>query len=54
MDGSVGTVWVGTEVVAALNVSTSATRDSVEHVLEAYLPPLLRTAGAIDAELRLV
>lgn len=41
-------------VVAALNVSTSATRDSVPHVLEAYLPPLLRTAAAIDAELRLV
>jgi IclR family pca regulon transcriptional regulator len=41
-------------VVAALNVSTSATRDSVEHLLEAYLPPLLRTAAAVDAELRLV
>ncbi|HEX5727955.1 IclR family transcriptional regulator domain-containing protein [Microbacterium sp.] len=41
-------------VVGALNVSTSATRDSVEHLLEAYLPPLVRTAGAIDAELRLV
>ena len=41
-------------VIAALNVSTSATRDSVEHLLEAYLPPLLRTARAVDAELRLV
>ena len=41
-------------VVAALNVSTSATRDSVGHVRDAYLPPLLRTATAIDAELRLV
>ena len=41
-------------VVAALNVSTSATRDSVEHVRDAYLPPLLRTAAAINAELRLV
>jgi len=41
-------------VVAALNVSTSATRDSVEHVRDAYLSPLLRTAAAIDAELRLV
>jgi IclR family pca regulon transcriptional regulator len=41
-------------VVAALNVSTSATRDSVERVRDAYLPPLLRTAAAIDAELRLV
>jgi IclR family transcriptional regulator, pca regulon regulatory protein len=40
-------------VIAALNVSTSATRDSVEQ-LEAYLPPLLRTARAVDAELRLV
>ena len=39
-------------VVAALNVSTSATRDSVEHVRDAYLPPLLRTAAAIDAEVR--
>jgi IclR family pca regulon transcriptional regulator len=41
-------------VVAAVNVSTSATRDSVEHLLDAYRPPLLRTAAAIDAELRLV
>ena len=41
-------------VVAAVNVSTSATRDSVAHLREAYLPPLLRTAGTIDAELRLV
>ncbi|MCR2808528.1 MULTISPECIES: IclR family transcriptional regulator C-terminal domain-containing protein [unclassified Microbacterium] len=41
-------------VIAALNVSTSATRDTVERLLEAYLPPLLRTAGAIDAELRLI
>jgi IclR family pca regulon transcriptional regulator len=41
-------------VVAAVNVSTSATRDTVEHVVEQYLPPLQRTAAAIDAELRLV
>ena len=41
-------------VVAALNVSTSATRDSVDHLLEVYLPPLLRTAASIEAELRLV
>jgi IclR family pca regulon transcriptional regulator len=41
-------------VVAAVNVSTSATRDTVEHVLGEYLPPLQRTAAAIDAELRLV
>lgn len=42
------------EVVAAVNVSTSATRDTVEHVVERHLPPLRRTAAAIDAELRLV
>lgn len=41
-------------VVAAINVSTSATRDSVEHLVDAYLPPLLAAARAIDAELRLV
>ena len=41
-------------VVAAVNVSTSATRDSVEHVRDAYLPRLLETCRAIDAELRLV
>ena len=41
-------------VVAALNVSTSATRDSLERVRDAYLPPLLRAAASIDAELRLV
>ena len=44
----------GGRVVAALNVSTSATRDSVEHMRDAYLPPLLRAAAAIDAELRLI
>ncbi|MBW9120044.1 helix-turn-helix domain-containing protein [Microbacterium trichothecenolyticum] len=42
------------DVVAAVNVSTSATRDSVDHVVNEYLPPLQRTADAIDAELRLV
>lgn len=41
-------------VVAAVNVSTSATRDSVDHLETEYLPRLLRTAAAIDAELRLV
>ncbi|MFV0320114.1 MAG: IclR family transcriptional regulator C-terminal domain-containing protein [Microbacterium sp.] len=41
-------------VAAAINVSTSATRDSVEHVFEAYLPGLRRTAAALDGELRLV
>ena len=41
-------------VVAAVNVSTSATRDSVEHVVAEYLPRLLETCRTIDAELRLV
>lgn len=41
-------------VVAAVNVSTSATRDSVEHVRASYLPPLLAAVARIDAELRLV
>ena len=42
------------EVVAAINVSTSATRDTVDHVCDAYLPPLLAAVAEIDAELRLV
>ena len=42
------------DVVAAVNVSTSATRDTVEHVLERHLPVLQEAAAAIDAELRLV
>jgi IclR family pca regulon transcriptional regulator len=42
------------DVVAAVNVSTSATRDSIDHVVAQYLPPLQRTAAAIDTELRLV
>lgn len=42
------------DVIAAVNVSTSATRDSVEHVVDEYLPRLLETCRAIDAELRLV
>lgn len=42
------------DVVAAVNVSTSATRDTVEHVLQRHLPPLRQAAAAIDAELRLV
>ncbi len=41
-------------VVAAVNVSTSATRDTVDHLVEAYVPRLLETARAIDEELRLV
>jgi IclR family pca regulon transcriptional regulator len=40
-------------VVAAINVSTSATRDSVEEVAERYLPPLFACARAVGAELRL-
>ncbi|MFE1646673.1 IclR family transcriptional regulator C-terminal domain-containing protein [Microbacterium sp. P01] len=41
-------------VIAAVNVSTSATRDSAEHVEKAYLPALLSIADAIDRELRLL
>jgi len=41
-------------VTAAVNVSTSATRDTVEHVREVYLPRLLETTAAIERELRLV
>lgn len=41
-------------VVAAINISTSATRDSLDRVRDDHLPTLLRTAAAIDAELRLV
>lgn len=41
-------------VIAAVNVSTSATRDSIAHVREQYLPALLGAAAAVDAELRLV
>lgn len=39
-------------VVAAVNVSTSATRDTVAHLRETYLPRLLAAAGAIEADLR--
>ncbi|MET0862169.1 MAG: IclR family transcriptional regulator C-terminal domain-containing protein [Microbacterium sp.] len=42
------------EVIAAVNVSTSATRDSVAHLVESHLPPLQASAGAIERELRLV
>lgn len=42
------------DVVAAVNVSTSATRDSLDRLEAEYLPKLLATATAIDAELRLV
>ncbi|CDJ98947.1 Pca regulon regulatory protein [Microbacterium sp. C448] len=41
-------------VTAAINVSSSTTRDSAEHQIERYVPALLRTGAAIDAELRLV
>jgi len=39
------------EVVAAVNVSTSAARTSLEHLREVYLPALLRTTAAIEREL---
>jgi IclR family pca regulon transcriptional regulator len=41
-------------VAAAINVSSSATRDTVDHLVEEYVPRLLATAAAIDADLRLV
>lgn len=41
-------------IVAAINVSTSATRVSVERLREQHLPRLLETAAAIEAELRLL
>ena len=41
-------------VLAALNVSTSATRDTVDRVVEVYLPALRSAAAAIEAELKLV
>ena len=41
-------------VIAAINVSSSSTRGSTEHQIERYVPALLRTGAAIDAELRLV
>lgn len=41
-------------VAAALNVSTSATRDSVEQLREHHLPRALETARIIEADLRLL
>ena len=41
-------------IVAAINVSTSASRDSVEHLRDFHLPLLLQTAAAIEADLRLL
>jgi IclR family pca regulon transcriptional regulator len=38
-------------VVAALNISTHASRSSLEHVQQMLLPPLLKTAAAIGREL---
>ena len=40
-------------VVAAVNISSSATRDTVEHLIQEYVPRLLATTAAIDADLRL-
>jgi len=41
-------------VVAAVNVSTSASRDSVDRLREHHLPLLLASARAIEADLRLL
>lgn len=41
-------------VVAAMNVSVPTQRGSVESVVSELLPPLLRTAAAIEADLRSV
>jgi IclR family pca regulon transcriptional regulator len=41
-------------VIAAVNVSTSATRDTVEHLRDAHLPRLLAATTAIDRELALL
>lgn len=40
------------EVVAAINVSTSATRDTIEHVREEYLPLLRATCAAAETDLQ--
>jgi IclR family transcriptional regulator, pca regulon regulatory protein len=42
----------GGEVVAALNISTDVSRRPLEDLRSALLPPLLKTAAAIGAELR--
>lgn len=42
------------DVLAAINVSTSATRDSLDRLRDEHLPRLLSTAEAISAELRLL
>ncbi|WP_198677471.1 IclR family transcriptional regulator domain-containing protein [Leucobacter luti] len=41
-------------VVAAINVSTSASRETVARLREHHLPQLLDTAAAIEADLRLL
>lgn len=41
-------------IVAALNISTSSSRDSMERLREFHLPLLLSTAEAIEADLRAV
>lgn len=41
-------------VVAAINVSTSAMRRSAEQLREQHLPKLLKTAAAIESDLRLL
>lgn len=41
-------------VAAAVNISMSASRDSVERLREHHLPLLLETADAIEADLRLI
>jgi IclR family pca regulon transcriptional regulator len=41
-------------VIAAVNVSTSAARVSVEHLRTEYLPALLDATAAIQADLRMV
>lgn len=41
-------------VIAAINVSMSAAGDSLAHQVDRYVPALLRSGAAIDAELRLV
>jgi IclR family pca regulon transcriptional regulator len=41
-------------VAAAINVSSSETRDSVEHLVQHYLPALVATADRASDELRRV
>lgn len=42
----------GGQVVAAVNVSTSVTRDSVEHVVSTCLPALRETVRSVEHDLR--